>query len=385
MINHHLKTLLIIFILSFLILYPLQIVRSASIAYILKEFGLDVAARIIARIFTSKLGNDITDFISKNGRDGGPNFIQHWRGFLSDSQYRGEDITRAVIGDAIDAGSGTICSYLRSPLASIFNAGKIPGFDASKYRVNSLQYYKLRNRCTLPAGFDVNLFRNDFSAGGGWAAWDQLIQPQNNIWGVVGDTQNELEQQRSFEQTTDSGEVQAGGGFTSKRSGDLGCELKGQNTSCLVLGQVLTPADIFKDTIGKINTAEFDWLTGSDELSEVVTFAASWVTGRLNNLVTAKSATSFTADNSAARDYCIKAGRLDCQEKAKKLNCSAEGGSGGSGGDGSTNSGTGSGGSGGDGGSVDCKDEIDQGIYDACMAEVTASCNTQSPDNNLIK
>lgn len=386
MAGHRTKTILSVIIIGFLILYPMQAARSAgAIVYILKEFTLDVIARVIGRTFLSRMDNAITKFISKNGRDEGPNFVQDWRDFLENAQYRGEDITRAIIGDAIDAGSGTICSYLRNPLGTAFGASKMPNFSPFLYRVDSLQYYKLRNRCTMPVGFNIDVFKNNFTQGGGWTAWNQLIQPQNNFFGVYGDTLDELSKQRVFEEKTDQGEANSGGGFISKRAGKGGCILKGMNTTCLILGKVLTPADMFKETAAKMNTAEFNWLTSSDELSEVIAFAASWVTNRLTNLGTSLTPDTFTPDTSQgaalqekARQDCIKAGESTCTEQAKKLDCdvSAGGGEGGSGG-------TNTGGSGGSGGSANanCTETIDSVIFNSCMAEVNNNCTIQySPE-----
>ena len=179
-----LKIILLLVIVGSLIFYPLYIVKAASGWLIVtKEFVLDLVGRVISRILMSVLSNTVVGKIKTSGRDGGPAFIQDWRNFLAEAQYRGEDITRATVADAAIGSGATICSYLKSPLTIAFGAGSIlPNFNAFKYRIGSLQYYKERNRCTLPAGFNVNTFRNDFSAGGGWAAWDKLIQPQNNFF-----------------------------------------------------------------------------------------------------------------------------------------------------------------------------------------------------------
>lgn len=359
------KTLASFIIISFLIFLPIQIVYSAgAVVYILKEFGLDLIARVLARTFLSTLMNNATEIISTAGRiPGTPTFVQDWRTFLEEAQYRGEDTTRAIIGGAT-APEGTICQYLKNSLASAFGASKVDGFQPFRYRVDSLQYYSERNKCTLPIGFNVNTFRNDFSAGGGWAAWDKLIQPQNNFFGVYADSLDELARQRSFEEKTDQSEA-GPSGFTSTRSA---CVLGGGNTPCLVLGQVLTPGQILKDTAAHLNLSELDWMTDSDELSEVL-YDVGYNIGlafnaRLLDFATSKITGSIEADTSQGDALCVRAGEGPCYEKAKKWDCnaSATGGSGGS-----------SGGSGGSA-STDCEQTIDQGIFDACMAEVRASC-----------
>lgn len=375
--NYWIKTTISVIVISFLIFYPMQVVHSAgAVAYILKEFGLDLIARVFARNFLSTMLDSVTDFISENGRDGLPNFVQDWRYFLEDAQYRGEDIARAIIGDAIDFSSGTVCDYFRGSLGSAFGAGKVAGFSPFNNRVDSLQYYKLRNRCTLPADFNVSLFRNDFSAGGGWAAWDKLIQPQNNFFGVYADSLDEVARQRGFEESRDRSEAEAGSGFTSKMSGDGGCATGGENSFCLVLGEILTPAKIFETAGSKLNQSEFDFVTGCDELSECIFNILSSLTGRLGNLAATKVTDQFEADTSQgdalmekARADCIKAGENTCTEKAKYLDCEADA----TGGDGGDIDG---GGGGGDS-SVDCIEIIDSGIYNACMAEVNDNCNIQ--------
>ena len=110
MINPGFKLIVAVIAISTLLLFPFAVARAAgSIMYILKEFGLDVAARVITRMLETKLSDGMVKKMLKLGRGGGPAFIQDWRTFLSTAQYRGEDITRGVIADAVDT---TICPYM---------------------------------------------------------------------------------------------------------------------------------------------------------------------------------------------------------------------------------------------------------------------------------
>lgn len=261
----------------------------------IKEFALDVAARFLARKFLSSTSNGVIDSIQRIGREPsrgqtGPAFVQDWRQFLQQGQYRGENIFRAKLADAISGQSPSICPYMRTTLATIFNAGSlISNFNASRYRVNSLQDFALRNRCTLPGNFNPNAFKQDFSKGG-WEAWNKLIKPENNLYGVIADSVKELENQRRTEEEADKSEAGSGSGFTGRRQP---CQGWGANTRCVVLGQVLTPADVIKSTAAQVNTSEFDWLADSDELSEVILNVASLVSNRLSG---------FFAANSRAQD-----------------------------------------------------------------------------------
>ncbi len=281
MASSHFKLIISVVLVGALLLAPLYAARAAgAIMYILKEFGLDIVARFLTRVFLSKMQNGIMGQVLKSGRDGGPAFVQDWRKFLQNAQYRGEDVLRAEVADATLGSNPTVCPYMRSSLAQIFGAQQtVPNFNSSNYRVDSLQPFKLRNRCSLPTGLDVNSFRNDFS-NGGWDAWGKLIQPQNNFYGVYNDSLSELYKQRGFEQGIDKSEAESGSGNVSKRAN---CSGEGPNRQCTVLGVVITPGTIFSDSEKSKINKELDWLIGADELSEVIANFTSVVLSNLAN------------------------------------------------------------------------------------------------------
>ena len=313
--------LAVVLVFSFIFL-PIYTVKAFSgWLIVLKEYVLDLIARLISRTLLSIMSNGITRVILNSGREGGPAIVQDWRDFLEIAQYRGEDSTRAIIGDAA-FGSATLCSYLRSPVAGIFNAGLIPGFDPSKYRIDNLQYYNIRNRCTLPANFNVSAFRNDFR-NGGWAAWEQLIQPQNNFYGVYADSNTELSNQRVFEQSIDTSETESGSGYTSRRTG---CEVRAGNTQCLVYGKVVTPADLFGKNGAATIDRELDWLVGSDELEEVLVGLTGVVINKLTNFVVNSALNEvgpgLGADSNAAPKDAPTSAQQDCVNACIASNCS---------------------------------------------------------------
>lgn len=379
-----LKLCIVVILVLSLAFSPLHFARAVSgWLIVLKEYALDTLARVIGRVLFSVLSNTIVGKILILGRTdasgvGGPAFIQDWRDFLAGAQYRGEDTFRAQLADAIDPVSGTVCQYLRSSLDTAFGAAKIPGFDSSKYRIDALQYFNVRNRCSLPSGFDVNVFRNDFSQGGGWATWEKLIQPQNNFYGVYADSMAELENQREFEEKLDTSEAESGSGYTSKRTG---CSGSGENRQCTILGKVVTPGDLFGKTGAATIDRELDWLVSSDELEEVIVDVAGTLVNRLVNFAVESvvpSTRNITGDASRVPPDAVGRSQLDCVQtkepgctlKAKNLQCdvSADGGDGGGGG-----ADAGAGGSGGSA-NANCVEVIDQGVYDACMAEARAAC-----------
>lgn len=249
---------------------PVNVV--GDIPFSIKEQVEDTIVRALARNAQTRLQNGVLDKIRKGGIDqltgnsGSPAFVQDWRQFLQGGQYRGEDVFRAMLADAT-LGS-TICQYMRSSLANIFNVkSKVPNFDSNKYRVDSLQPFILQNKCSPElSGFNIETFRNDFNAGG-WDAWGKLIQPQNNFYGVFGNSLNELTKQRGLEETTNRNEAVAGGGFTSKRSN---CQGTSSGLSCVVLGQIQTPAQILGTTVQRSIDEDFSWITSADEFSELL-------------------------------------------------------------------------------------------------------------------
>ena len=283
----YLKFAAAVIIISVLFFLPLYYVRAAaSIMYIIKEFALDVAARLLARNVLSHIENGVVGKILKAGREGGPAFIQDWRQFSQSAQYRGEDIFRAILAEAVNGSNAQVCQYMRSSLANIFGARSISGFNPNRYRVDSLQPFLLQNKCSLPSGFDINAFRKDFKKGG-WEAWEKLIQPQNNFYGVFNNSLNELLKQRGFEEKIDITEGLAGQGNLGKRNN---CEGEGQNKKCVIMGLVITPGVVFSDSEKAVINRELDWLVSADELSEVIAGATYALLDRLENFAAGKLA-----------------------------------------------------------------------------------------------
>ena len=320
MLNANLKIILAIIVTVTLFLYPIYIARAAAaLAYILKEFVLDLIARLIARSFLGNMVNGVLQQIRTGGRDGGPAFIQNWRNFLEGSQYRGEDVLRSLIADATMSNTATICPYLRNPIGKIYNVkGTVPSFLYYLYRVDSMQHFKLRNYCSLPANFNPQTFATNFGAGGGWAVWDKLVEPQNNFFGVLHSAQSELGSQRSFEQGSDTSEHDSSG-FTPHEDECQG-ELPG-GFSCVVLGTIMTPLDIFRDNADQINAGEFDWLTDSDELEEVIMNLVSLVANRLADFL-AGSITGIPTSNTYSGTGGLQVqARQDCIDACVNANC----------------------------------------------------------------
>ena len=278
--------LILVFSLAF---FPLHIARAVSgWLIVLKEYVLDLIARIITRILLSVVSNGITRTILTSGRDCIPGqlcpaFVRDWGDFLRTAQYRGEDILRATVANVTQGASATACPYLRDRLAVSFGAQNrlIPGFNPNNYRLESLEPFKLLTQCTLSPGLNVGAFQNSFSQGG-WAAWNQLIQPQNNFFGTYTLGLDELAKQRQFQEYTDLGEAGAGSGYTSKRTG---CTGMGANQQCTIYGKIITPGDLFGKSGAATIDRELDWLVSADELEEALVNLAGVVINKLTNFV----------------------------------------------------------------------------------------------------
>ena len=283
-------TIVLILVFSF-VFFPLYAARASDWWFYLKEYILDLISRLISRVLLSIMSNGITRVILTSGRPAlpgvapGPALVRDWGDFLQTAQHRGEDILRATVANVTQGSDATACPYLRNDLATSFGAQNrlIPGFNPSNYRLDSLEPFKLLTKCTLSPGVNVGAFKNNFSQGG-WTAWNQLIQPQNNFFGTYVLGLDELTKQRAFQQSSDLNEATAGSGYTSKRTG---CTIRqtGGNEQCLVYGQIITPGDLFGKTGAQTIDQELGWLVSSDELTEAVVVLTGIVTDKLTNFV----------------------------------------------------------------------------------------------------
>lgn len=288
------KIVIAIIVISVFIFTPIYSVKAlAAFLFYLKEFVLDLIARLIARGVFSLLNNSIINKVLSLGRLAGtPALVQDWRDFLQDGQYRGEAIFRSMLATT------PVCNYIREPINTIFNiqpGSAITGVTGGLNRLYDLQTFGLRNACSgsiISSPAQYNAFRSDFSKGG-WTAWDQLIKPQNNLYGVFNDAANELSKQREFEEGTDDKEAQSGSGYTSRRKpGSSGaCTSQGMQTGqCYILGVLVTPGSLFDKTIAQTLNSQIDWPVSCDELSECLALAAAsslaFLSERLTNLTT---------------------------------------------------------------------------------------------------
>ena len=278
-------TLIFVFVLGFSVpLYSGQ--GAGAIAYITKEFGLDVIARAIASRVLSSIGNSVVSRIQNLGLEDGrrsPSFVQNWKKFLADAQNVGENQFRSQFNYV--ARNGILCSDLQGPLSLAFQANNVPAINIGQPEIykelkqETLLPYQTKIRCTVP-DLVRNDFRQDFERGGGWDTWSRLVEPQNNLAGALAMSMEELSKQRGSQKNARQNEVAAGSGFTGVQGP---CRGNDKTLQCAFLGRVQTPGDILgKGAAGWLDDNK-KMLVTSDELSEVIINILSAALGKIDN------------------------------------------------------------------------------------------------------
>lgn len=275
-------------------------------------FIVGTAVRIMARKVLTMLSNSLINKIRGSGRDGGPAFVRNWRNFITDAQYRGEDIFKAVLA------STPVCGYLDKNIKDAFGvaANVQISFKGNNVRVGDLDPFNLRAACTLPSNFDMAAYRNDFAGNGGWEAWSRLMEPQNNYYGLLFESLNELNKQRSLSEAADLAEATSGSGYTSVRDGcqDNLSNVSGgsnyaANARCTFMGKVFTPADLLGKSAAATIDTEMGWLISSQQIADIVINILTAVVDRVGNLAeSALIGDSDNPENSYREEYCVARG-----------------------------------------------------------------------------
>lgn len=290
----------------------------ANTAMTVKEYILDVIARTIARNLLNNAIAGIINTIQTSGRDGGPAFVQNWRNFQTDAQYRGENVFRSILA------STPLCNYVSTGIKKVFGANQVVPLAGQNLRVNNFDPFPLRAACTMPSNFNLTDYQQDFAGNGGWNAWSRMLEPQNNYYGLLFGSLDETSRQRALEESGDILETQ-GHGYTSVRDS---CAGQGSDAKCVFLGKVFTPGDLLGKSAASTIDNDLGWLVSSDELSEVIIAVVSAITNRMINLATSNPSNDYKnapkADTSSSDGYlaCVnscQAGRdVSCQTNCAK-------------------------------------------------------------------
>ena len=250
-----------------------------------KEYVLDTIARAIARALLSAATSGMIKKIQGGGRDGGPAFVQNWRNYQTDSQYRGENVFRSIL-------AGTrLCNYFSGDVKNLFGANQKVPSAGQNLRVDNFDPFALRANCTLPSNFNMANYQNDFAGNGGWEAWSRLMEPQNNYYGALFGSLDEADKQRGLEESGDLNEALAGSGYTSIR--DKNCAGTGAGAKCAFLGKVFTPGDLLGKSAASTIDNDLGWLVSSDEIGEILIDLTTAITSRMINLATSDSSKDY--------------------------------------------------------------------------------------------
>ena len=167
--------------------------------------------------------------INGSGRTGrSPAYVLNWRKFLTDAQSRGEQVFRSVLGNTI------LCPH-NNGIKTLFGAPTTPtNINNQGTRVNNLDPFTRRARCTMPAGWTLQAFERSFDANGGWEALERLANPENNYMGTLLMSVGELAAQRAIDASADQNESLSGQGFTATRAR---CTGNGAQFGACIAGQ----------------------------------------------------------------------------------------------------------------------------------------------------
>jgi len=201
-------------------------VHAADIWYEIYQWVVLPLLRMVAQkldnIILNKLGVATSGVLGNS-----PHFITNWRNNILSSQARGNDLFRSILADA------TLCPYFNNGLKTAFGAEKYVGtmvgtivknvtgqvtYQNQTYTPGLPSFQNLAN-CTLPSNFNINTFQNDFAKGGGWDVWNQLIQPQNNFFGVYAMALSEQQKQIALENQANTNQNIANQGYLPNKVG----------------------------------------------------------------------------------------------------------------------------------------------------------------------
>ncbi len=298
----YLRRSVAIFMIVMLFITPTALqpetVNAGSYALVVKEFALDLVARLLAQKVLAMVEGKLLDQVLKgNAKGDGPAWITNWTGFRNDARRQGlskwqETVNIAAYGSEEGDYYGkkiqyepSWCEYLREGLAPLFGAKKATGMEAvdsaPKLRNPTGEYTIMQTtQCTLPKkivvngiekDFSVDEFRKDFAGNGGWETFGSLMQPENNYFNILSRT---IQKKNDFADIAEQSKINegvAGAGFECTT-------LDGGHEQCA------TPGKVLAETTQSLITKNLDWITNTDELSELVASLMGVMTGRLSDL-----------------------------------------------------------------------------------------------------
>ncbi|OGN17164.1 MAG: hypothetical protein A3C88_00715 [Candidatus Yanofskybacteria bacterium RIFCSPHIGHO2_02_FULL_50_12] len=240
-----------------------------------RDYQEAVISRCAAWSIMDNLSSNTLNLVRTGGRDGGVTFVENWRNFQTQSQYRGENIFRAMLSTT------QLCDYFGNDVRQTF--GLSPGqrieLPGQNTRVGSLQPFNTRAGCTLPPDFDMAEYQRDFAGNGGWDTWARIIEPQNNPYGVLFTSLDEISKQRTIEEQADNNQVLANSGYT----GVSEC-LVSFGGQCIAYKNIKTPGSYIAQNVAATVGAQFNWLTSTEGVNTIIADATEVMLQRLFDL-----------------------------------------------------------------------------------------------------
>ena len=87
-----------------------------------------------------------------------------------------------------------------------------------------------------------------FEAGGGWDTFERMLQPQNNIFGAISLSLEELDKQKEVEKEADINEALSGSGYLGQKQ----CLSRGPSNQCVVWGPSTIPSGLTVATLAAL-------------------------------------------------------------------------------------------------------------------------------------
>ncbi len=178
--------------------------------------------------------DEIIAYIQGGGK---PKFITDWNGFLAEAGQN-------AVGDfAQGLGAGFLCS----PFGLQIRLGLLP-----------VPRFSQQATCTLKQIVgNIQNFYNDFR-NGGWIAYGEGWQPQNNYFGALLMTNLEAERRRGIAESASFTESIAYGGFTGTRDKN---------------GNIITPGSTNRDLTSKALGAQIDFVLLAEDYASAIAAA----------------------------------------------------------------------------------------------------------------
>ncbi len=186
--------------------------------------------------------DQIISYIQGGGK---PQFVTDWKGFLADAG-------QAAAGDfAQEVGLGFLCSP--------FN------LQVQLYLL-PVKKFSQQATCTLNQIVgNIQAFYKDFRSGG-WLAYGEGWQPQNNFFGALLMATQESEFRKSRAVSANYNDAIAGGGYTSARDKN---------------GNIITPGSTLGSLTSKAAGSDIDYILSADQLADYASAIANALFNRI--------------------------------------------------------------------------------------------------------